>query len=85
MLCAGTFCKKREQSFRNYASNIFATEKLLREFEFKQELKRTGIWLSVEEIKARASKTLQCLLDTNLIQNGLIVPGMLEHIESVIA
>lgn len=83
MLTAGYFCKKRE--FERYKTNIFETEKLLQKFEFNQELKRTGVWLSVEETKQRASNTLKMLLDCNLIQNGLIVAGMKEHIEEVIA
>ena len=85
MLIAGTFCKKRERSLKEYARNIFATEKLLQKFEFQQELNKNGVWLTVEDTKKRASRTLQNLLDANLIQNGVIVPGILEHIQDVIA
>ena len=83
MLTAVYFCKKNELT--TYAKNIFETEKLLQRFEFNQELKRSGLWLSPDEIKQRASHTLKMLLDCNLIQNGLIVAGMKEHIEEVIA
>lgn len=83
MIAAGYFCKKKE--FEKYKENIFQTEKLLQKFEFQRELKRTGLWLDVAEIKKRASNTLKGLIDSNLIQNGLIVPGILEHINEVCA
>lgn len=83
MIAAGYFCKKKE--LENYAKNIFQTEKILQKFEFQQELKRSGLWLNKAEIKRRASRTLKMLLDNNLIQNGLIVPGMLEYISEVAA
>ena len=78
MLTSGVFAPKNELS--RYAFNIFQTEKLLQRFEFQQELKKSGIWLTPDEIKARASHTLKCLLDCNLIQNGLIVSGIKEQI-----
>ena len=83
MLCAGYFCKKNE--LKSYSKNIFSTEKILQKFEFHKELKRTGIWLDIPEIKSRASHTLKLLLDSNLIQNGLIVDGVLEYINEQIA
>lgn len=83
MIAAGYFCKKKE--LENYAKNIFQTEKILQKFEFQQELKRSGLWLNKAEIKRRASRTLKMLLDNNLIQNGVIVPGMLEYISEVAA
>lgn len=83
MIAAGYFCKKNE--FENYAKNIFQTEKILQKFEFQQELKRSGLWLDIAETKRRASRTLKMLLDSRLIQNGLIVPGMLEYISEVAA
>lgn len=82
MLKAGCYAPKGE--LRKYAANIFETEKLLQKFEFNQELKRSGIWLEVEEVKRRASFTLQKMLDCNLIQDGLIVAGMLEYIKEVV-
>lgn len=83
MIAAGYFCKKKE--LENYAKNIFQTEKILQKFEFQQELKRSGLWLDIAETKRRASHTLKMLLDNKLIQNGLIVPGMLEYISEVAA
>lgn len=83
MLAAGYFCKKNE--FETYKNNIFQTEKILQKFEFQQEFKRSGLWLNKDEIKRRASNTLKMLLDSRLIQNGLIVPGMLEYINEVAA
>jgi hypothetical protein len=82
MIAAGRFCKLNEE-LSNYSKNIFETEKLLQRFVFQQELKRTGIWLTADEVKRQASHYIKCLLDSNLIQNGLIVPGMREHIEEV--
>lgn len=93
MLCKGKFCKKKlreEENKRLYkelnrqTSNISKTFRLLERFEFYQELKRTGIWLKPDELKIRASHTLKHLTDSNLIKNGLIVPGMIEHILQVI-
>ena len=83
MLAAGVFCKKGE--FKEYRDNIFLTEKILQKFEFNQELKRTGVWLTKEETKQRASNTLKNLIDCNLIQNGRIVAGILEYINEVCA
>lgn len=83
MLAAGYFCKKNE--FETYKNNIFQTEKILQNFEEAQELKRTGLLLTKKEKRERASNTLKMLLDSRLIQNGLIVPGMLEYINEVAA
>ena len=83
MLTAGYFCKKRE--FETYAKNIFKTEKILQDFEEAQALKRTGLLLTKKEKEEKASNTLKMLLDRRLIQNGLIVPGMLEYISEQIA
>lgn len=83
MIAAGYFCKKNE--FEEYKNNILETERLLQKFEFQQELNRTGLWLEQKEIERRASNTLKGLLDANLIQNGIIVPGILEHIQEVCA
>lgn len=82
MLAAGYFCKRNE--LRDYAKNIFKTKNILKEFEFNQELNRNGIWLTEKEKEKRASKTLKTLIDCNLIQNGLIVPGILEYVNEVI-
>lgn len=83
MIAAGYFCKKKE--FETYKNNIFQTEKILQNFEEAQELKRTGLLLTKKEKRERASNTLKMLLDSRLIQNGLIVPGMLEYINEVAA
>ena len=87
MIAAGKFCKRRElaKELNEYSKNIFETEKLLQKFEFHQEMKRTGMWLSIEETKQRASNTLKNLLDSNLIQNGVIVPGIKEYLLEQIA
>lgn len=94
IIAAGKFCKRREneaknkllaQEFNEYACNIFATNLLLEQFETTQELKRTGLLLKPEEAKRRAQKTSEKMIDCNLIQNGLLVPGMLEYIQEVTA
>lgn len=78
MLAAGYFCKKNE--FETYAKNIFKTEKILQNYEEARELKETGLLLTEKEKQEKASHTLKMLLDCKLIQNGKIVPGMLEYI-----
>ena len=89
MLTAGKFKKNREdgylaKEFNQYARNIFCTNLLLEKFETSQELKRTGLLLTRAEAKERALRTSQNMIDCNLIQNGLIVEGMLEYIMEVV-
>ena len=88
MIAAGKFCKRRElaRELSEYSKNIFETEKLLQSFEFHQELKRNGVWLTESEVKERVSNTLKHLLITNHIENGLIVDSsVLDYIYQQIA
>ena len=89
MLTAGKFKKTKEDrlislELNAYARNIFCTNLILEKFETLQELKRTGLLLTRAEAKERASRTSQNMIDCNLIQNGLIVEGMLEYIMEVV-
>lgn len=94
LLAAGKFCKKREKELeakrlqaelQEYSSNIQASNLLLRHFVTMQELRRTGLLLTLKEAEEKATEISEKMLDCNLIQNGLIVPGMLEYIQEQVS
>lgn len=74
---------KLNEELRDYAVRIKSTNLLLQKFLIVQELNRTGLLLTPKEAERQAQVLSQNMIDCNLIQNGVIVPGMLEHILEV--
>ena len=72
------------KEFAEYRKNILETEKTLQAYVFWKQIELTGEWLTPEQIKNEASFLLERLIETNLIQNGKIVEGILEYINDCI-
>lgn len=71
------------EELKDYAMRIATTNLLLAKFVTIQELNRTGLLLTPKQAQEEAEKLSERMIDCNLIQNGIIVPGMLEHIMEV--
>lgn len=73
--------EKLTDEFVAISENLRQTRIVLEKYEFYRELKKTGLTISKKEMKRRAEIAEQQLIDCNLIQNGLLVPGILEVIK----
>jgi len=74
---------KLHSELKDYALRIANTNLLLSKFITLQELNRTGLLLTPKQAKEQAEEMSKKMIDCNLIQNGLLVDGMLEHILEV--
>ena len=76
--------KGLNKEFNEYKQNIFETEKTIQAYVFWKQIELDGTWLTPNEIKQKASILLQGMLNVRFIQNGKIVPGILECINETI-